>query len=98
MRVSVTIKLGPSVEAGGQRGEVPLRGVYVPPRCQSGARLEAGEVRPPASGMRRRSTSTWHEHQFASKAHPWAVHDQRASPHGDNPQKSLMFRISRFAN
>jgi len=29
MAASVTIKLGPSVEAGGQRDEVPFKGAFV---------------------------------------------------------------------
>jgi hypothetical protein len=38
MAASVTIKLGPSVEAGGQRDEVPLKGAFVLRDAQSGAR------------------------------------------------------------
>jgi hypothetical protein len=84
MAASVTIKLGPNGEAGGQRDEVPLKGAFVL-RDGSRERLEAGDVRPSASGMRRRSTSTRDENQFALKAR------SRNNADADNPWKSLMF-------
>jgi hypothetical protein len=90
MDASVTIKLGPSVEAGGQGDEVPLKGTFVL-RDACRQRLEADDVRPSASGMRRRATSTWDENQFAFKRHSLADSQSRNNAHADNPQKSLMF-------
>jgi hypothetical protein len=74
MDACVTIKLGPSVEAGGQRDEVPLKGAFVL-RDAGRQRLEADDVRPSASGMRHRTTSTRDETSSRLRRILGPIHD-----------------------
>jgi hypothetical protein len=88
MDACVTIKLGPSVEAGGRRDEVPLNGAFVL-RDAGRQRLEGRAT----VCERYASQSNLHSgrNQFAFTAHPRADSQLRSSAHADNPRKSLMF-------